>query len=213
MTEEISAYAADRERMVASQIVARDVKDLRVLAALRKVPRHRFVGEAERPFAHEDRPLPIGYGQTISQPYVVARMTELARVGPGARVLEIGTGSGYQAAILAELGAEVFTIEIVGPLASRAGDVLRALEYENVRVRQGDGHAGWPEYAPFDAIVVTAAPAKVPEPLLEQLAVGGRLVVPVGTDHQMLEVHTRTAAGIEVERIFPVRFVPMTGGN
>lgn len=204
--------AVAREQMVIEQIEARGLRDRRVLAALRKVPRHAFVPEAQQARAYEDRPLPIGHGQTISQPYVVAFMTELARIGPEDRVLEIGTGSGYQAAILAELAREVFSIEIVAPLAERAREVLARLGYENVHVRTGDGHAGWPEEAPFDAIVVTAAPPEVPRALLEQLAVGGRLVAPVGVGSQALQIHTRTPDGFEVEESLPVRFVPMTGG-
>ncbi len=205
------AFAAARRRMVAEQIEARDVRDPRVLAALRRVPRHEFVPESERKHAYADRPLGIGLDQTISQPYVVAAMTELARAGPDARVLEVGTGSGYQAAVLAELAAEVYTIEILEPLARRAEGTLRRLGYANVHVRHGDGWLGWPEAAPFDAIVVTAAPPRVPPALLEQLVEGGRLVIPVGRSWQELEVHVRTPDGFEVERVFPVRFVPMTG--
>jgi protein-L-isoaspartate(D-aspartate) O-methyltransferase len=203
--------AAAREKMVAEQIAGRGVADARVLAALRKVPRHEFVARSLRREAYADHPLPIGHGQTISQPYVVAAMTELAQVGPGERVLEVGTGSGYQAAVLAELAREVYTIEIVEPLAKSAAATLARLGYAAVRVRHGDGYRGWPEAAPFDAIVVTAAPPRVPPPLLEQLAVGGKLVIPVGDDWQELEVHTKTATGVEVRQVFPVRFVPMTG--
>ncbi len=203
--------AAALEEMVAEQIAGRGVADARVLAALRKVPRHEFVARSLRREAYADHPLPIGHGQTISQPYVVAAMTELAQVGPGERVLEVGTGSGYQAAVLAELAREVYTIEIVEPLAKSAAATLARLGYAAVRVRHGDGYLGWPEAAPFDAIVVTAAPPRVPPPLLEQLAVGGKLVIPVGEDWQELEVHTKTATGVEVRQVFPVRFVPMTG--
>jgi protein-L-isoaspartate(D-aspartate) O-methyltransferase len=203
--------AAARQRMVEDQIEARGVSDARVLAALRKVPRHEFVPTEWRAAAYEDRPLPIGHGQTISQPYIVAVMTELAEIRPKARVLEVGTGSGYQAAVLAELGAEVYTIEIIEALASRAARTLERLGYASVRVRHGDGYRGWPEAAPFDAILVTAAAPTVPPALLEQLAVGGRLVIPVGEGYQRLEVHTRTPTGFRVERAFPVRFVPMTG--
>ncbi len=208
--EDAASFAAARERMVADQIEARGVRDARVLAALRRVPRHEFVPERDRARAYRDGPLPIGHGQTISQPYVVAVMTELAAPGPRDRVLEIGTGSGYQAALLAELAGEVYSIEIVEPLAERATATLERLGYE-VHVRHGDGYRGWPEKAPFDAIVVTAAPERVPPALLEQLAEGGRLVIPVGDLYQELEVHRRTAEGIEVERVFAVRFVPMTG--
>jgi protein-L-isoaspartate(D-aspartate) O-methyltransferase len=204
-------FEALRWRMVEEQIEARGVVDRRVLAALRAVPRHEFVAEAQRPAAYRDEPLPIGHGQTISQPYIVALMTELAATTPASRVLEIGTGSGYQAAVLAELAKEVYTIEILAPLATRAERTLRRLGYERVRVRHGDGYGGWPEVAPFDAILVTAAAPRVPETLLAQLREGGRLVIPVGDRDQELEVHTRTGARSEVWRVLPVRFVPMTG--
>jgi protein-L-isoaspartate(D-aspartate) O-methyltransferase len=204
-------YAAERGRMVEDQIAARGVRDPAVLAAMRRVARHEFVPEPWRREAYADRPLPIGEEQTISQPYIVALMTELAAVGSGSRVLEVGTGSGYQAAVLAELGAEVHTIEIVAPLARRAQATLERLGYGHVHVRQGDGYRGWPEAAPFDAIVVTAAPPEVPSALVAQLAPGGRLVIPVGTENQVLQVHERTADGFRVRKVLPVRFVPMTG--
>lgn len=204
-------YAAARGRMVDDQIAARGIRDPAVLAAMRRVPRHEFVPEQWREQAYADRPLPIGEEQTISQPYIVALMTELAAVGPGTRVLEVGTGSGYQAAVLAELGAEVHTIEIVEPLARRARATLERLGYGRVHVRHGDGYRGWPEAAPFTVIVVTAAPPEVPPELLAQLAQGGRLVIPVGTWDQELQVHERTADGVRVRRVLPVRFVPMTG--
>jgi protein-L-isoaspartate(D-aspartate) O-methyltransferase len=178
---------------------------------MRKVPRHEFVPAVVRSLAYADHPVPIGYSQTISQPYIVALMTELARVGPGQRVLEVGTGSGYQAAILAEIGAEVFTIEIVPELAVSAERDLARLGYTQVHVRAGDGYAGWPDEAPFDAIVVTAAPEKIPPPLLEQLKVGGRIVIPVGGAYQELKVVMRTEHGLRVRTVIPVRFVPMTG--
>src|SRR5690606_22859921 len=171
--------AAARRDMVERQLAARDIDDRRVLQAMRTVQRHRFVPESLAPQAYLDQPLPIGHDQTISQPYIVALMTQLARPAPGARALEVGTGSGYQAAVLAELGAEVYTVEIVAPLAERAARVLAELGYDRVHVRAGDGYAGWPEHAPFDVIVVTAAPERIPQPLLEQLAPGGRLVIPV----------------------------------
>ena len=199
-----------RERMVVEQIEARGVSDPRVLSAMRKVPRDRFVPGWDPRSAHEDGPYPIGWGQTISQPYIVAIMTELAGVGPGDKVLEIGTGSGYQAAVLAEVGARVFSLEIVEPLGRRAEATLSELGY-GVSVRIGDGYGGWPEEAPFDAIVGTAAPPKVPEPLKEQLRVGGKLVLPVGEMFQELVVVERTATGFDERSVIPVRFVPMTG--
>jgi protein-L-isoaspartate(D-aspartate) O-methyltransferase len=205
--------AAERAAMV-DLIASRGVRSEPVLAAMRKVPRHAFVPAAIASQAYEDRPLPIGHEQTISQPEIVAMMTELAAVGPGDRVLEIGTGSGYQAAVLAELGAEVYTIEIVEPLGWTAASTLAVLGYGRIKTRIGDGYKGWPEAAPFDAIVVTAAPPKVPEPLKRQLEPGGRLVVPVGERYQNLLVITRAAAGQEgyTERsVAPVRFVPMVG--
>jgi len=197
--------------MVRRQIEARGVSDPRVLRAMREVPRHRFVTESTSPLAYADRPLPIGYDQTISQPYIVAIMTQLAELEPDDRVLEIGTGSGYQAAVLAEIVSEVYTIEIVEPLASRAGATLASLGYTHVHVRTGDGYRGWPEHAPYDAIVVTGAPPRVPEPLKQQLAVGGRLVDPVSVGYQRLTVLTRTEDGFESEVVEVVSFVPMTG--
>jgi protein-L-isoaspartate(D-aspartate) O-methyltransferase len=196
--------------MVRTQIEARGISDPRVLSAMRAVPRQEFVPEPLRDQAYDDRPLPIGHQQTISQPFVVAAMTELAHIEPSARVLEIGTGSGYQAAVLATLAAEVYTVEIVPALAACARETLTRLGFDNIRFRVGDGHAGWPEAAPFDAIVVTAAPAQVPEALLEQLADGGRLVIPVGdADQELLEI-TRSPSGFRRRSVFPVRFVPMT---
>ncbi|MBW2275505.1 MAG: protein-L-isoaspartate(D-aspartate) O-methyltransferase [Deltaproteobacteria bacterium] len=205
------AYTRQRERMVTRQLEARGLSDPRVLAAMRKVPRHEFVPEHLRRHAYEDHPLPIGSGQTISQPYIVGVMSELARLDASAKVLEIGTGSGYQAAVLGELAAEVFTIEIVEELAASADATLDRLGYTGIHVRQGDGYAGWPEEAPFDAVVVTAAPPRIPQPLIDQLKVGGRLVIPVGNWDQSLEVHEKTSTGIERKVIFPVRFVPMVG--
>ena len=203
--------ASARMRMVEEQIAARGLRDPAVLAAMRKIPRHRFVPEGERSRAYVDGPLAIGLGQTISQPYIVALMTSLAGPGKEKRVLEIGTGSGYQAAVLAECFGEVYTIEIVSELGERAAGLLRELGYASIHARIGDGYDGWPEAAPFDAIVVTAAPDEIPRPLLEQLKVGGRLVVPVGTGTQDLVVVTRTAGGYERRTVAPVRFVPMTG--
>jgi len=200
-----------RHRMVRTQIEARGVRDARVLAAMRKVPRHRFIPREHQRWAYDDRPLPIGHGQTISQPYIVAFMTEALALGGGERVLEIGTGSGYQAAVLAEVCKEVFSIEIVEPLARRAQAMLSDLGHDNVHVRAGDGYRGWPAEAPFDAIMVTAAPEHVPEPLVDQLKVGGRMILPVGDRVQELVVIEKTAQGTTRRSVLPVRFVPMTG--
>ena len=201
-----------RARMVETQIVARGVRDPRVLAAMRKVPRHLFVDSSQRSQAYEDHPLPIPGNQTISQPYIVALMTELLDLKPGARVLEIGTGSGYQSAVLGELARDVYTIEIVPELARLAAERLNELGYRNVTVREGDGYRGWPEHAPYDGIIVTAAPERIPEPLLDQLAVGGVMVIPVGGFFQELKVFRKSADGKLTEKdILPVRFVPMTG--
>lgn len=204
-------HAAARARMVEQQLRTRGIEDARVLDAMAAVPRHAFVPEELAGQAYSDRPLPIGHGQTISQPYIVALMSELADIRPGERALEVGTGSGYAAAVLSELADSVYTIEIVQPLAASAAERLRRLGYANVRVRFGDGYRGWPERAPFDAIVVTAAPEYVPQPLLDQLAVGGRLVIPVGGASQDLIEITRTADGLVERSVIPVRFVPMTG--
>jgi len=202
----------ERDRMVSEQIEARGVRDRRVLAAMRRVPRHRFMPADVAPHAYEDRALPIGHGQTISQPFIVASMTEQLDLKRGERVLEVGTGSGYQAAVLAELVGEVYSIEIVTPLAERAAADLAALGYDRVHVRSGDGYRGWPEAAPFDAIVVTAAPDHVPQPLVDQLALGGRLVIPVGgRGAQDLRVLTREKDGVREETLYGVMFVPMTG--
>jgi protein-L-isoaspartate(D-aspartate) O-methyltransferase len=202
--------AAEREAMVARQI-APFVTDARVLDALRTVPRHRFVPASEASAAYGDHPLPIGFGQTISQPFIVASMSATLELDGSERVLEVGTGSGYQAAVLGRLAAEVWTIEIVAPLAERAGETLAALGYANVHVRAGDGYRGWPAAAPFDAILVAAAAEDVPRPLLEQLAPGGLLVMPVGALDQELVLVRRTAEGFERRRLYGVRFVPMTG--
>ena len=203
------SYTMQREAMVREQIEARGVRDRRVLEALRRVPRERFVASGSEGLAYSDAPLTIGHGQTISQPYIVAVMSEAADLGPSDKVLEIGTGSAYQAAVLAELAREVYTIEVIPELATQAASRLRELGYGNVRARLGDGYAGWPEHAPFDAIVVTAAPPTVPEALKAQLKVGGRLVVPVGTYDQELLVIVRTPDGFTERRLMPVRFVPM----
>jgi protein-L-isoaspartate(D-aspartate) O-methyltransferase len=201
-----------RIEMVEQQIAARGVTDRRVLDAMRKVPRERFVPAELAWRAYDDRPLPIGGGQTISQPYIVAYMTAVLRPAPSHRVLEIGTGSGYQAAVLGELAREVYTIEIVRDLARRATATLDALGYRNVHVREGDGYAGWPEHAPFDRILVTAAPEKIPQPLLDQLARGGLLVAPVGAQGatQWIVIAEKTDRGIVERRTIPVQFVPFT---
>ncbi|HVR42501.1 MAG TPA: protein-L-isoaspartate(D-aspartate) O-methyltransferase [Thermoanaerobaculia bacterium] len=197
--------------MVTDQIVARGVTHPALIEALHKVPRHRFVPPSQSSHAYEDRPLPIGLDQTISQPYIVAYMTQALDPGPRDKVLEIGTGSGYQAAVLAEIVREVYSIEIVPELARQAGRTLAELGYENVHVREGDGYRGWPEEAPFDGIIVTAAPRTIPKPLIDQLAMNGRLVIPVGDWYQELVVITRTPEGLVERRTIPVRFVPMTG--
>jgi protein-L-isoaspartate(D-aspartate) O-methyltransferase len=203
---------ARRAEMVERQIRQRDVTNPRVLDAMRAVPREQFVPQALASQAYDDGPLPIGFGQTISQPYIVAYMTEVLDAAPSHKVLEIGTGSGYQAAILGELVREVYTIEIVPELAQRAETTLRALKKTNVHVRAGDGYAGWPEQAPFDRIMVTAAPEELPRPLVEQLAPNGRLVVPVGAQGgpQWITVVEKTAMGVVERRTIPVQFVPFT---
>ncbi|WP_347710735.1 protein-L-isoaspartate(D-aspartate) O-methyltransferase [Geothrix sp. SG200] len=202
-------------RMVREQIVARGVADPRVLEAMGRVPRHEFVPAAQRGQAYEDWPLAIGYGQTISQPYIVAFMTAALAPRPEDRVLEIGTGSGYQAAVLAGLVAEVYTMEIVEPLAQRAEADLKRLGYTNVKVRAGDGYLGWPEAAPFDAIIVTCAPEDVPRALVDQLKVGGRMIIPVGSQWGAQELYLlrKTATGLRRQGVLPVRFVPMVRGH
>ena len=203
-------FARMRERMVEEQMAARDITDPRVLAAMRKVPRHLFVPADQQPLAYEDHPLPIGKDQTISQPYIVAYMSQALELKPTHKVLEIGTGSGYQAAVLGELAAKVYTIEIVKELADRATKTLADAGYQNVHVRHGDGYVGWPEQSPFDAIMVTAAPDHVPQPLIDQLAPGGRMIIPVGDYFQELRLIHRTEQGIVERSTIPVRFVPLT---
>ena len=199
--------------MVDEQIARRGIRDQWVLAAMRKIERHRFVSEAQRSGAYEDHPLPVGEGQTISQPYIVALMTEALALQGDERVLEVGTGSGYQTAILAELAAEVYSVEILPRLAEQARATLEDLGYRNVHIRLGDGSEGWAEHAPYQGILVTAAPPQVPPALLEQLAEGGRLVIPVGVQSQELELHTRRPEGFRVERLAAVRFVPLVGSG
>ena len=212
--DETDPHARRRRRMVQRQIAGRDIADERVLEAMRTVPRHRFVPERLRSRAYSDRPLPIGHDQTISQPYIVALMTSTLYLRPEHRVLEIGTGSGYQAAILGEMGADVYSIEIVCELARQARRRLQQQGYDHVRVICGDGYEGWPEHAPFDRIVVTAAPPEIPEALVEQLAPGGRMVLPVGDRVQQLKVVRKSEDGsIETTELMPVRFVPMVHGD
>ena len=203
---------AERERMVERQIEARGVKDTAVLRAMRQVPRHLFVPVSYAPQAYRDGPLALGHGQMISQPYIVAFMAEALRLRGDDRVLEIGTGSGYQTAVLAQLARDVFSIEIVKPLAEQAAAKLEELGYANVQVRAGDGYQGWPEHAPYDAILVSAAPDHIPQPLLDQLAVGGRMILPLGKKFsQDLMLIRRTHSGYERTPLLPVAFVPMTG--
>jgi protein-L-isoaspartate(D-aspartate) O-methyltransferase len=199
--------------MIREQIESRGITNARVLAAMTKVPRHKFVPEHLADAAYEDHPLPIGYNQTISQPYIVALMTELLQLQPGARVLEVGTGSGYQAAILAEVGAQVYTLEILEPLAKTSAELLQRLGYTSVQVKQGDGYLGWPEHAPYDAIIVTAAADHVPPPLVVQLKRGGRLVIPVGegqAQQSLLLVEKGADGNVTTQNVAPVLFVPLT---
>ena len=202
---------AERDRMVSEQILARGISDPAVLHAMHTVPRHRFVPTGESAQAYEDHPLPIGFGQTISQPYIVAFMTEALRLQPQESVLEIGTGSGYQAAILAQLVKHVWTIEIIPTLAERARLTFESLGISNITSRSGDGYNGWIQHAPFDAVMLTAAPDHVPQPLLDQLKEGGRLISPIGTHPQELILMIKTAHGFEQKVLLPVAFVPMTG--
>jgi protein-L-isoaspartate(D-aspartate) O-methyltransferase len=205
------SWVQERRAMVDQQIAERGIRQPEVLRAMEAVPRHQFVPNEQRERSYGDFPLPIGWGQTISQPYVVALMTELLDLDKDDKVLEIGTGSGYHAAVLSRVAGEVYTIEIIDDLGRQAESTLSQLGYRNVHVRVGDGYQGWPEKAPFDAIILTAAPTRIPQPLLDQLKVGGRMVVPVGSFLQDLQLITKTANGIERRTVAPVRFVPMTG--
>jgi len=211
----INLYAQDngfkvqREHMVREQLELRGVKDKAVLSAMRRVERHLFVPPDLTDLAYSDRPLPIGYNQTISQPYIVAYMTEAAKLMPEDRVLEIGTGSGYQAAVLAEIVSKVYSVEILEPLAESAKERLQALGYDNISIKLGDGYKGWEEFAPYDIIIVTAAPPTIPQKLLNQLAIGGRIIIPIGSISQELYLITRTETGYDKEALLPVRFVPM----
>ena len=202
-------FQADREAMVETQIKARGIKDDQVLRALNKVARHKFVPEAMRKYAYNDEPLPIGKGQTISQPYIVAYMTEVLELTDKDKVLEIGTGSGYQAAILAEIAQEVYSVEIVEEHARRAQDILRGEGYKNICFHTGDGTFGWQKHAPYDAIMVTAAPARIPEKLQEQLKINGRMIVPVGDTFQELVLINRGKSKFKTKKLLPVRFVPL----
>ncbi|CAN5329755.1 protein-L-isoaspartate(D-aspartate) O-methyltransferase [soil metagenome] len=204
-------FRNERRRMVDEQVIPRGVGKISVIRAMQKVPRHLFIPEEFRDEAYKDYPLPIGADQTISQPAVVGYMTEAANISKKDKVLEIGTGSGYQAAILGEVAKEVYTIEIIPEMAERSTKTLKELGYENVHVKAGNGYLGWPEHAPFDAIIVTAAPDEIPQTLIDQLAVGGRMVIPVGTTIQEMVILTKTKKGITEKRTIPVRFVPMTG--
>ncbi len=205
------SFHYQRQMMVEKQLAGRDIVDAAVLEAMRAIPRHEFVPVQYRNDSYTDSPLPIGFDQTISQPYIVALMTQLAELNASCTVLEIGTGSGYQTAVLASIAAKVCTIEIIEPLFLEARSTLTRLGFDNVLTRNIDGYHGWPEMAPFDAIVVTAAPAQVPQPLIEQLKVGGRLIIPVGINHQELLQITRSATGEVSKAIVAVKFVPMTG--
>jgi len=209
------ASAEPRLAMVSQQIEGRGVKDTAVLEVMRRVPRHKFVPANVVSAAYEDHPLPIGYGQTISQPYIVALMTEALKIKPGDKVLEIGTGSGYQAAILADLGAEVYTVEIIPELAQQAGERLRSLGYEKVQLLNADGYFGWQEHAPYDAIIVTAAPDHLPQPLISQLRDGGRLIVPIGPQGavQTLWLFEKQGEDVKASNLGEVLFVPLTGSG
>jgi len=203
-------FKNQREQMVKWQIEERGVTDNRVLDAMRKVERHLFVPSELAAYAYADQPLPLGYNQTISQPYIVAFMTEALKLNPGSKVLEIGTGSGYQAAVLGEICDSVFSVEIVSELGNKAKSLLKVLRYDNVFVKIGDGYKGWPEHAPFDAIIVTCAPTHIPEPLTEQLVEGGKMIIPVGeTNYQQLILMIKKKGRLIRQDVLPVRFVPM----
>lgn len=204
-------YTVKRWDMVERQIISRGIQNSKVIQAMLKVPRHKFVPEDLGDSAYNDSPLPIGMEQTISQPYIVALMTELLNPKDGEKILEVGTGSGYQTAVIAETGCEVYTIEILEPVAEKAKQTLRALGYENIHFKIGDGYRGWEEHAPFDAIIVTAAPDHIPQPLINQLKVKGRMIIPVGALYQDLLLIRKTEKGVDMKTVTPVRFVPMTG--
>lgn len=207
--KKVKGYILKRQRMVEDQIVKRGIKDSKVINAMLKVERHRFVPEEQQEFAYEDNSLPIGYGQTISQPYIVAYMTEQLDIGRLDKVLEIGTGSGYQAAILAELADQVYTIEVLDDLCISAEKTLKKMYYKNISVKCGDGYDGWEEHAPYDTIIVTAAPPQIPRKLVDQLKDGGRMIIPVGSFDQELVLITKQGSVIQKKSLLPVRFVPM----
>ena len=211
---QLQDYSKIRETMVKTQLEARGIQDSGILAAMRKVPRHKFVPANQAAFAYEDRPLPIGYGQTISQPFIVAYMTEMVKLQAGHTVLEIGTGSGYQAAVLAEMVKQVYTIEIIEPLGKAAAERLKNLNYKNIEVKIADGYAGWKEHAPFDAIIVTAAAPYIPAPLKDQLKDGGRMIIPVGSPdgEQQLMLIEKSGNKYKTTSMLPVRFVPFKRG-
>jgi protein-L-isoaspartate(D-aspartate) O-methyltransferase len=209
--DDSNVYAQRRWEMVETQIISRGIRDSKLIRAMLKIPRHKFVPENLRDIAYGDNPLPIGIEQTISQPYIVALMTELLRLNSGEKVLEVGTGSGYQTAILAEMGCDVYTIEILEPLSEKAQQVLKSLGYEDIHYKIGDGYRGWTQFAPFDAIIVTAAPDHMPQPLIEQLKTNGRMIIPVGVQYQELLLIKKTDKGTDMKTVTPVRFVPMTG--
>lgn len=210
---EINAYRVQRESMVHSQLLGRDISDRRVLAAMQKVPRHLFVPKELLTFAYSDAPLPIGENQTISQPYIVALMTQLLKLNGNEKVLEIGTGCGYQTAILAELCKEVYSMEIIPELQSKANETLNELGYKNIKLKTGDGSLGWPEAGPFDAILAACAPEHIPPALMDQLAEAGRMIIPVGIFYQELRLVTKSSGQLHEESIIPVSFVPMTGSH
>ena len=211
LEDDNNVYAQRRWEMVETQIISRGIRDSKLIRAMLKIPRHKFVPTNLRDIAYGDNPLPIGMEQTISQPYIVALMTELLGLNCGEKVLEVGTGSGYQTAILAEIGCDVYTIEILEPLSEKAQQVLESLGYENIHYKIDDGYRGWPKFAPFDAIIVTAAPDHMPQPLIEQLKTNGRMVIPVGAQYQELLLIKKTDGGTDMKTVTPVRFVPMTG--
>ena len=204
-------FVGHRLLMVEEQLSSRGIRDRAVLSAMSTVPRHQFVPSQLMSLAYMDRPLPIGHHQTISQPYIVAYMLEAAHLKSNQKILEIGTGSGYQTALLSQLVAEVYTIEIIPDLAKKAQQTLSQLGYENIHVKIGDGYRGWPQHSPYDAIIVTAAPAQIPAPLIEQLTTNGRIIIPIGFGYQELVVLSKTAEGLHQETMLPVQFVPMTG--